>query len=357
MADTLLSSYPDRVLTHVLGHDASDLVGKLAVAGLGGGATVLVSDTAPDTITTPVNSLWWESDTGIMYILYDDTSSIQWVAVGESVSGDVLGPPSSTDDHVVLFDGATGKYIKDSGIAIGDIGGGSIAPLQLTDANTVEQYNGATAQSFSVYNERTDASNYERAVFDWTLTSDVLTIGTQKSGVGMTLRPISLIGSKIGAGAIGFTPAAALHVVGPAGNTSYAAVGDETIMLSNNDNAALTVACHTIGYSMIRLTNATTTEASRILFYALDTSLSFGTAGTDRWQFTSAGHFKPIADAVYDIGASANRIRSVYARTKAGAPVAGDIPDGTFMVIRDTSGATTKLYYNNGGTLMSVALT
>ena len=35
------------------------------------------------------------------------------------VPGDVLGPDSSTDDHVAVFDGATGKIIKDSGYTIG----------------------------------------------------------------------------------------------------------------------------------------------------------------------------------------------------------------------------------------------
>jgi len=46
----------------------------------------------------------------------------------------------------------------------------------------------------------------------------------------------------------------------------------------------------------------------------------------------------------------------IIAGTKAGAPVAADIPSGTFAVIRDTTNSTTKLYYNNAGTLQSVAL-
>jgi hypothetical protein len=43
--------------------------------------------------------------------------------------------------------------------------------------------------------------------------------------------------------------------------------------------------------------------------------------------------------------------------TKAGAVVAADVPDGSYAVIHDTVGATTKLYANIGGTLKSVALT
>lgn len=43
----------------------------------GGGASVLVSDTPP--VGADPNSLWWESDTGQLYILYDDGDTTQWV--------------------------------------------------------------------------------------------------------------------------------------------------------------------------------------------------------------------------------------------------------------------------------------
>ena len=43
----------------------------------GSGASVLVSDTPPS--GAPDNSLWWESDTGSLYILYNDGTSTQWV--------------------------------------------------------------------------------------------------------------------------------------------------------------------------------------------------------------------------------------------------------------------------------------
>ena len=56
-------------------------------------------------------------------------------------------------------------------------------------------------------------------------------------------------------------------------------------------------------------------------------------------------------------GTGTARNTVIIAWTKAGAPVAGDIPAGTWTVIRDTTNSTTKVYYNNAGTLMSVALT
>lgn len=44
------------------------------------------------------------------------------------------------------------------------------------------------------------------------------------------------------------------------------------------------------------------------------------------------------------------------ATTKAGVFTTADVPAGSWIVGRDTTNLTTKLYYNNAGTLMSVAL-
>jgi hypothetical protein len=51
----------------------------------GGGATVLVSDTPPT--GAPTNALWWESDTGLLYINYYDGNSTQWVMTTYAVPG------------------------------------------------------------------------------------------------------------------------------------------------------------------------------------------------------------------------------------------------------------------------------
>lgn len=55
--------------------------------------------------------------------------------------------------------------------------------------NTLSQLNGTSGQSFRVYNT-TDGTisptNYERGVFDWNITSNVLTIGVPASGAGGT---------------------------------------------------------------------------------------------------------------------------------------------------------------------------
>jgi hypothetical protein len=48
--------------------------------GGGGGASVTISDTPPASPTA--GNLWWESDTGNLYIYYFDGNSSQWVAIG-----------------------------------------------------------------------------------------------------------------------------------------------------------------------------------------------------------------------------------------------------------------------------------
>lgn len=58
-------------------------------------------------------------------------------------------------------------------------------------AAALAQRNSTTAQAFRVYNTWTDASNYERGVFDWTTTANVLSIGVQAAGTG-TVREIRI---------------------------------------------------------------------------------------------------------------------------------------------------------------------
>ncbi len=62
--------------------------------------------------------------------------------------------------------------------------GSSSATLTADAANVLAQRFGPAAQSFRLYNTFTDASNYERGVFDWTSTTNTLTIGTARAGTG-----------------------------------------------------------------------------------------------------------------------------------------------------------------------------
>jgi hypothetical protein len=69
------------------GHVVSS-AGPTGPAGSGGGAATSIADTPP---ATPTNGqLWWESDTGTLWISYNDGNSTQWVAVGGGSGGSLL---------------------------------------------------------------------------------------------------------------------------------------------------------------------------------------------------------------------------------------------------------------------------
>lgn len=46
-------------------------------------------------------------------------NNAHWSVIQSNIDGAVTGPASSVDSHVAVFDGATGKIIKDSGLTIG----------------------------------------------------------------------------------------------------------------------------------------------------------------------------------------------------------------------------------------------
>ena len=56
--------------------------------GGGGGASVTISDTPPPSPTA--GNLWWESDTGNLYIYYNDGNSSQWVLAVPAVNAAAL---------------------------------------------------------------------------------------------------------------------------------------------------------------------------------------------------------------------------------------------------------------------------
>lgn len=47
-------------------------------------ATPIISDTAPALSSHPDGTLWWDSSTGLMYILYNDGTTRQWTQVSST---------------------------------------------------------------------------------------------------------------------------------------------------------------------------------------------------------------------------------------------------------------------------------
>lgn len=65
----------------------------------------------------------------------------------------------------------------------------------LSDATNVTALrNSTSAQKLSIYNTFTDASNYERGIFDWAGSANVLSIGTENAGTGSARNLRFLVG-------------------------------------------------------------------------------------------------------------------------------------------------------------------
>jgi hypothetical protein len=86
-------------------------------ANLGTGSGVLVSDTPPAGALD--NSLWWKSDTGLLYLRYNDGNSTQWVIAAPQPdaslfvqkSGDTMGGPLTlAADPASALQAATKQY-------------------------------------------------------------------------------------------------------------------------------------------------------------------------------------------------------------------------------------------------------
>ena len=60
------------------------------------------------------------------------------------------------------------------------------------NANVLDVINSTTAQALHVFNNFTDASNYERGVVDWVAAANVFSIGTQNAGSG-TARNVVIV--------------------------------------------------------------------------------------------------------------------------------------------------------------------
>lgn len=89
--------------------------------------------------------------------------------------------------------GSVRQYFNTGGVTIfqdSEIWAGAGNTRLTFGVNTIQQQNGANAQSLSVYNVA--GTDYERGVIDWQTTADVFRVGTEKGGAGTGL-PMILI--------------------------------------------------------------------------------------------------------------------------------------------------------------------
>lgn len=76
----------------------------------------------------------WDTDTKQLYIGDGTTAGGVPLAVG---TGDVVGPASSTSNHVALFDGTTGKLLKDGGALPAGLTDGDKGDIAVSSSGTV----------------------------------------------------------------------------------------------------------------------------------------------------------------------------------------------------------------------------
>jgi hypothetical protein len=66
---------------------------------ISGGSEVLIGDDAPDTDAYTAGTLWWNSDNGNLYVLYEDDDSTQWVQATASAGGGSAGTLQEVTDE------------------------------------------------------------------------------------------------------------------------------------------------------------------------------------------------------------------------------------------------------------------
>jgi len=124
------------------------------------------------TVTEPYLYLYWTNTeqgdnrlSELLVIDYNDVSSLPasvaalkvlidgYNVSGISGSGDVVGPAGAVDERIAVFDGITGKLIKDGGYTIADIialAGGGYVVIDLTFAD--DPYTVIPTSGQTIYN-------------------------------------------------------------------------------------------------------------------------------------------------------------------------------------------------------------
>ena len=72
-----------------------------------------------------VGSLWYATGSDSLFVCLDaSVGASVWEGVGGD--GDVVGPASAVDERIAVFDGTTGKLLKDGGATIASLGGSGV---------------------------------------------------------------------------------------------------------------------------------------------------------------------------------------------------------------------------------------
>ena len=79
---------------------------------------IIKNDTTPATPASGTTAVYVDSTTKLLVSKDDSGTETAYGAGGGGGSGDLVGPASSVDSNVAMFDGVTGKLLKDSGLTL-----------------------------------------------------------------------------------------------------------------------------------------------------------------------------------------------------------------------------------------------
>ena len=187
---------------------ALDVVGNIKVSGLGGFGDGAAAGPSFSFTADPDTGIY-RSATNQISMTMAGAEAVRLEATGRARFFDVVtigdgavGAPGlafDSDPDTGIYRSATNQFdLVTAGVsrvtvdASGNVGIGTSSPnynLEVQGSTGISD--GVTATALHVYNSYTDASNYERAVIDWSTTANVVTIGTEAAGAG-TARPLRL---------------------------------------------------------------------------------------------------------------------------------------------------------------------
>lgn len=122
---TALPDDPTKDVSAVEWNQDHTLTGVLGIANGGTGTTsgaggVVISDTPP--VGAPDNSLWWESDSGLLYLRFNDGTSTQWVLAAPQPDMSAFASTAYVDngDAVLQASIAAGDATVQANLTAGD---------------------------------------------------------------------------------------------------------------------------------------------------------------------------------------------------------------------------------------------
>lgn len=166
--------------------DALSLPASGPIPPLGGGS-VLIADAPP---TAADNSLWWESDTGKLFIRYNDGTSAQWVVVSDLT---VLNGGASTGEAYVTIGNTAGlsqerALTAGAGITITD--DGAVPSAKVTVAATGAAADGSQTAPSITFALDNNNGLYRIGADDWALTTGGVKQVELSSATGVTISSV-----------------------------------------------------------------------------------------------------------------------------------------------------------------------